>query len=264
MRTARTVTAALVALAGCGDPAPRCDQTLFGVPNAHTGLGAAQCGPRCACDGEPAWDAPSYSAADVAALRGWTLADPPGLLVDDPYARPAPPIADGAYCGVVRDDPGARRYHLATFASRAEAEAAGAVPTHAGPCGLCSSLADLAVYVERPDLTEPVRACGLMYPSGPADDHQRCLRDLGFTAPCAQIWYFNTVHTRAACLGPCLALLDAPYHTPDGALNACLQCDEDQSGDVFKALAGRTRRNTGVPSAMCRPCTEVERLVHRY
>lgn len=262
MDRASLVAAVALAATACSEP-PR-GEALFGVPSARTGLGADQCGPRCASDGEPTWDAPSYTAADLAALRAWTLTEPPALLSDDPYAGPATPVPAGAYCGVVRDDLVAQRYHLVTFASRAEAEAAGAVPTHAGVCGLCSSLADLAVYVERPDLTEPVRACGLAYPSGPAEDHLRCLRDLGFTAPCAQIWYFNTVHTRAACLGPCLALLDAPYHQPDGALNACLQCDEDESGAVFKAVAGRTRRNTGVPSAMCRPCDEVERLVHRY
>lgn len=130
--------------------------------------------------------------------------------------------------------------------------------------GLCSTLEDLAVYIEKPDLTEPVRACGLMYPSGPAADHIACLRALGFTEPCAQIWYFNTVHTREACLGPCLLALEAPYNNPDGTLNECLQCDEIESGAVFRAVAGRTRRNTGVPSAMCRPCSEVERLVHRY
>jgi hypothetical protein len=252
-------------LVACGgDSPPRCDEVLFGVPNATTGLTADQCGPSCACDGEAAWVAPVYTAADVAALRAWVLTTPPPLLATDPYASPAPPIADGTYCAVIRDDVATRQYHLQTFASRAAAEAAGAAPTHAGPCGMCSSLEDLAVYITQPDLTAPVRACGLMYPSGPAADHVQCLRDLGFTEPCAQIWYFNTVHTRGACLGPCLLALEAPYHTPDGALNECLQCDEVQSGAVFKAIAGRTRRNTGVPSAMCRPCSEVERLVHRY
>jgi hypothetical protein len=91
-----------------------------------------------------------------------------------------------------------------------------------------------------------------------------CLRALGFTAPCAQIWYFNTLHTRDQCLLPCLAALGQPYHQADGTLNECLVCDEEKSGPVFKAVAGRTRRNTGVPNAMCRPCAEVLPLVHVY
>ncbi len=252
----------VAAVAACGSPAPSCDETLFGVPNAQTGLTGDQCGPSCACEGT-SWTAPVYSAADLAALRAWVLSDPPALLTADPYAAAAPPVPEGAYCAVVRDA-APDSYRLMTFGSRVEAEAAGAVPTHAGVCGLCSTLHDLAVYIETPDLTEPVRACGLMYPSGPAADHIQCLRGLGFTEGCAQIWYYNTVHTRETCLGPCLLALEATYHLPDGTLNECLLCDEVQSGPVFKAIAGRTRRNTGVPSAMCRPCTEVEHLVHRY
>ena len=87
---------------------------------------------------------------------------------------------------------------------------------------------------------------------------------LGFTEPCAQIWYFNTLHTRERCLAPCVAALDEPYHLPDGSLNECILCDEVQSGPVFKAVAGRTRRNSGVASALCRPCREVRPIVHRY
>jgi hypothetical protein len=36
------------------------------------------------------------------------------------------------------------------------------------------------------------------------------------------------------------------------------------SGPVFKAVAGRTRRNTGIASALCRPCSEVRPLLHDY
>ncbi|MCL4223161.1 MAG: hypothetical protein KJZ91_01655 [Myxococcales bacterium] len=257
---AAAALAAAALAAGCGSP-PACEATLFGVPGARTGLTADQCGPTCACDGTT-WTAPTYGADDLAALRALVLLEPPAPLTEDPYAAPPPPPPDGAYCAVVRE--AANGYRLQTFAARADAEEAGATPTHAGACGLCSTLEDLAVYIETPDLTEPVRACGLMYPSGPAADHLQCLRDLGFTEPCAQIWYYNTVNTRAACFAPCLLALEAPYHLPDGSLNECLQCDEDQSGPVFKAVAGRTRRNTGVPSAMCRPCAEVDRLLHRY
>ena len=40
---------------------------------------------------------------------------------------------------------------------------------------------------------------------------------------------------------------------PDGSLNDCLQCDEDVSGPNFKFFSGRTRRNSGIPSAIMRP-----------
>lgn len=253
---------ALFVLAGCGDDTPRtCREQLFGRPGPNTGLTAEQCAPRCACDGTM-FEVADPAAAEIAALRTWELLDPPALLVDDPYAGPPPGLPDdNAVCAVVRG-PGPMQYRLADFSSAEAATAAGAVPTHFGQCGLCSSLADLAVYMETPDLTEPVRACGLQ--GLPMDAHVACLRAIGFTEPCAQIWFYNTRHTKEQCLEPCILALGQPYHLPDGTLNACLLCDEVQSGDVFKAIAGRTRRNTGVASSMCRPCSEVRILDHVY
>jgi hypothetical protein len=96
------------------------------------------------------------------------------------------------------------------------------------------------------------------------DEQMQCLRDLGFDENCARIWFYNTKHTQAKCQDVCMAALDQPYHLPDGTLNACLVCDEVESGPVFKAVAGRTRRNTGLPSSMCRPCSEVLPIVHEY
>ena len=93
---------------------------------------------------------------------------------------------------------------------------------------------------------------------------QGCLLELGFTPACASIWAYNVEHTRAECQEICIELLSEPYHADDGSLNACLQCDEDRSGPVFKALAGRTRRNSGLASALCRPCETVWRIGHDY
>lgn len=234
---------------------------LFGRPNARTGLDESSCSPTCAC-GAGAWTPTPWDEARVAALRQWTLLAPPAILEADPYDQPAPEVPDGSVCAVVVVDPSARTYRVETFASAALATAAGAIVSHGGVCGLCSSLADLAVYAGEGDLTQPVRACGLQH-----FDHEgdaACLRDLGFTAPCAEIWAYNTTHTREACGATCIELLTAPYNTPDGGLNACLACDEAESGPVFKALAGRTRRNTGVPSAICRPCAGVLHLDHVY
>ena len=120
------------------------------------------------------------------------------------------------------------------------------------------------MYASQPELTIPVRSCGLKYLAGPAEDHVACLEALGFTEPCAWIWYYNTVHTRDTCASECMAGYDDPWNNPDGSLSACLQCDEDESGDVFKAVAGRTRRNTGLASSICRPCSEVRPIEHAY
>ena len=259
-----------LALAACqpqiiGTIGEQCDDhVLFGRPNAQTGLSSEQCAPRCSCSGKQ-WQPPEYGAADVAKLREWKLTRAFDPLVSDPYADPVPdePGPDSV-CAVVVESAAAHTYHLQSFASAAAAQRAGAIPTHFGVCGLCSPLVDLAAYMHRNDLTAPVRACGLANYGGTAEAHIACLQTLGFDFPCAQIWYFNTVHTGAVCSRECFAELDKPYHTPDGALNACLQCDEDKSGPVFKAIAGRTRRNTGLANAMCRPCSEVRALAHDY
>lgn len=240
----------------CADP------RLFGRPNDATGLDASQCAPVCEGCGAP-FEEQAWTPERIAVLREYTQLEPPAELTADPYAEPPMAVPEGAVCGVVVVDAGARTYVTTTFPTERAALAAGAIVTHHGVCGLCSSLADLAVYAETLDLTAPVRQCGIES-LGDLDADRACLEALGFSPPCAQIWAYNTGHTREQCLAVCSALLDAPYHEPDGSLNACLQCDEEQSGPVFKAVAGRTRRNTGIASALCRPCDEVARLTHDY
>lgn len=264
-----TILAAVLALSACsGDPAPAADSCaiLFGQPAAATGLTGAQCRPGCACGGV-VWTPPAYDAAFVARLlSGWTLENPSAPLGADPYASPAPPDdPPDTVCAVLPTGAAGatpRSYRLGTYPTEAAARSAGAIPTHFGRCGVCSSLENLAVYVRENDLTAPVRACGISRATFDAD--VACLQGLGFDLPCAQIWAYNTANTRTKCLSTCLSLLTAPYHLPDGRLNDCLLCDETQSGAVFKAVAGRTRRNSGLPNALCRPCSEVRPLVHPY
>ena len=257
-RDAATVDAA----PAVGDPCA----VLFGSPNSSTGLGSAQCRPECAC-GEWAWVAPSYDADFIQSLvDAWVLAEPLPELTADPYLSPPPPDdPPDTVCAVLPGAPPTPRpYRLVTYASEGEARAAGASPTHFGHCGLCSTLADLAVFMRNEDLTAPVRACGMTGVTQGDAANLACLEALGFAPPCAQIWLYNTLHTRTACLDVCMSALSDPYNRPDGTLNPCLQCDEEQSGAVFKAVAGRTRRNSGLATAICRPCTEVRPLLHAY
>lgn len=193
-------------------------------------------------------------------------------LESDPYeGEPPVPAPAGSVCAVMAEDSESKSYRLRTFASFDEAEQAGGQVTHAGGCGLCSTLADLAVYIRQKDLTSPVRECGKLNMKGDKDEEQMaCLLALGFTPECAKIWFYNSNHTRNVCFKECaVAALfpDEPentYHNEDGSLSDCIQCDEDKSGPVFKHYAGRTRRNTGLPSALCRPCSETLPLEHDY
>ena len=257
---------------GAPDGAAGACTVFFGLPNAHTGLTADRCGPSCACSDVP-FTPPTYDGPFIDALvRDWQLRTPYAPLVDDPYAGPPfEPDPPDTVCAVVAGaDAGAgpTPYDLVTFSSEEVARAAGARVTHFGRCGVCSPLADLAVYMRETDLTAPARACAMANQLDASDGGDgatvECLEKLGFDRPCAQAWAYDSAHTRDACLPVCIANLTAPYNLEDGSLNPCIQCDEDQSGPVFKAVAGRTRRNSGLANAICRPCSEVRALVHRY
>lgn len=201
----------------------------------------------------------------LAVLRSKIAIRPP-TLHGDPYlaAQPKTPPrpAPAMVCGV-RFESDQVHYELSTFASTAAARTAGFAVTHFGVCGTCSTLQDLAVYLEKPDLTAPVRHCGLKW-----DAYARlsCLKALGFSTPCAQTWLSDLENTRRQCLSVCVWswIEGEPPTRKDGSLNACLQCDEDRSGPVFKATAGRTRRNSGIRSSIPRPEEEIAPLVHDY
>jgi hypothetical protein len=241
------------------DARPACTK-LFGQPTENTGLGPESCGGDCPCTGHVPT---TFTDAEVEALKDRVLLNPPAPLPDDPYQTPElyPDQAD-RFCGVVPGD--GLSYTLVSYDSIAALEVAGATLTHHGACGRCSSLEDLAVYVSRGDLAGPVRGCGIGGFIANQEQSIACLRLLGFTAACAEIWFHNTEATRSRCLEECLGNLDADYHLPDGSLNPCIQCDEDQAGAIFKAVAGRSRRRSGLPSALCRPCQTVAPVTHSY
>jgi hypothetical protein len=219
----------------------------------------------------PIGEAPAVQLAPVspehliAALRS-KIPIEPIALESDPYitwhAQEPPHAPAGTVCGV-RFEPDQVHYRLSTFVDTAAARAAGFAVTHVGACGTCSTLQDLAVYLEKPDLTTPVRKCGISWSAAAS---LKCLENLGFSTACAQTWLYNLENTRRQCLGVCLwSWIEAEAPTrKDGRLNACLQCDEDRSGPVFKAAAGRTRRNSGIHSSIPRPDDEIAPVVHDY
>lgn len=173
-------------------------------------------------------------------------------------------------CAVGFVDPDRVDYRLRTFPDRESALAEGYVITHRDHCGTCSSLRNLAVYLAQPDLTSPVRTCARRWTAGGV---KACLmEEIGFEEPCAETWTRNVLHTRRHCLGPCIGHyglwnvltndIGAPNTDEHGDLNPCLACDEDTSGPGFQYAAGRTRRNSGLPSAITRPAAEIHPVDH--
>jgi len=155
-------------------------------------------------------------------------------------------------------------YEIATFDDEAAAQDSGYIVTHKGHCGTCSTLQDLATYLYHRDLTTPVRRCSalVLFPAW----SMHCLEELGFSSECAETWYYNAKNTARECLWPCLEswMHKEPFNKPDGSLNDCLACDEECSGPIFKYVAGRTRRNSGIHSEIDRPEDEVYSIVHDY
>jgi hypothetical protein len=167
-----------------------------------------------------------------------------------------------AVCAVRFSDAEQIDYELQTFPTARAAGDQGFTVTHTKPCGACSTLRDLAVYLEKPDLTTPVRSCAALW-FFPASRVKSCLvEEVGFSDLCADAWTYNVLHTRDQCASTCLAdygLLNtvlgrfpASNNLPDGTLRPCIRCDEESSGTGFRYGAGRLRRNSGLQSAIAR------------
>lgn len=269
--------------------------TLFGRPSDKTGIEEGCCMPKCLFqenDGSSSiWQAPLYTQEDMISLyEDWVLVEPWPVFGGNEFDQPITPESPDVFtlCAVYprpdarQGDSGAMPYELRTYrgndepAARAAAQEDGAMVTHRGPCGACSSLANLAIYIANPDLTDPVRSCGIGGLFDRRLSRLACIASLGFDLPCAQAWDFTTQSTLEACLPICgrrdnrRGNHNKPYEcVPDGpapedlkSLNDCLACDELFSGDLFKAAAGRSRRGSGLPSAICRRCDGVFRVRH--
>lgn len=154
---------------------------------------------------------------------------------------------------------------LKTVPSREEAEKNGEIVTHEGACGACSSYHDLAVWMSNPNLAEVGIRCGFRSILD-FTDGVSCYIDEGFTEGCATIWIYNSLKTSVACpTCPGHAINMEPNNgdAPTCELAECLQCDEEESGPLFKKFAGRTRRGSGLLSAIVRPCNSISSFVHR-
>lgn len=212
---------------------------------------------------------PDVDAALVPVFQSF-LWDNPYSLDCDPYAGgdcdTTPPLVEGGACVVNFEDEEtdacASSYTVQTFEGTLEtAIAENLYVTHAGPCGACSSLQDLAVYIETgPNLRELATSCGFQSRLSRSLGVS-CFQGLGFTEGCATVWFYNARETADSCLFQCL-LFALFGRSPNGAaplceLVPCIQCDEENAGPLFQIFAGRTRRNSGLLSNIVRSCSEL-------
>lgn len=132
--------------------------------------------------------------------------------------------------------------------------------THFGQCGSCSTVQDLKTYINVHDMMSATRSCGKYLLKR---RRIKCLKKMGLTSQCAGAWDNNIISTRKHCLWPCLQswITNKPNNIK-GALNECLQCDENVSGPQFVKEAGRTRRNSGIISNIGRNKSETHDIDH--
>eukprot|EP00164_Ancoracysta_twista_P010752 GFYU01016339.1.p1 GENE.GFYU01016339.1~~GFYU01016339.1.p1 ORF type:complete len:250 (-),score=37.89 GFYU01016339.1:401-1150(-) len=212
---------------------------------------------------------PTYNRTVVDAFTSKVLLNPSNISTTNPYSDPNYNTSNpDTICAVQYPNINNRStYYLRNFTSPAAAEAAGAFVTHLHPCGLCSTTQDLAIYMNYSDLTNPVRDCAIK--SIISDQWAlQCLMDIGFTAGCSQIWLQDAMNTRQHCLDICLqAWMEKwPNNIPANStnLNPCIACDENISGPIFKVVAGRTRRASGLKSSINRPADQIYPITHYY
>lgn len=173
-------------------------------------------------------------------------------------------------CAVRFSDDARIDYELRTFSDEQSARAAGYTITHKHHCGTCSSLHNLAAYLTTPDLTTPARECARKVT--PSAIKECFINEIGFDEPCAETWTYNALHTARHCAVTCAEYygieqmlsgnFDKPNTDEHGNLNPCLACDEFTSGPGFQYAAGRTRRSSGITSAIERSADEMYSVDH--
>lgn len=153
-------------------------------------------------------------------------------------------------------------YGMVTYPSSESALADGAVITHEGSCGLCSTTQDLSIYLIE-DFTAAGKKCASI---GLFDEDAglNCYMNIGLTRECAKIWNYDGIYDGKACGKICASELTDPNNGPPPAcaLNDCLQCDEDKAGPIFSTFAGRTRRRSGLVSEIVRNCSSIAQITH--
>eukprot|EP00929_Paragymnodinium_shiwhaense_P098288 TRINITY_DN59795_c0_g1_i1.p1 TRINITY_DN59795_c0_g1~~TRINITY_DN59795_c0_g1_i1.p1 ORF type:complete len:298 (+),score=39.57 TRINITY_DN59795_c0_g1_i1:59-952(+) len=209
----------------------------------------------------------NFSSAVIEELKSKKLVNPFSDLNCNPYkdaeceTQPPQQLVDTktAVCAFKYHDSRKESYELRTYLSAEAAKGDGALVTHTGSCGLCSTAQDLAVYMKIPDMTSAGKKCAsksLFVPSW----GKRCYEELGYTEGCASIWQYDGLYDAKHCLGVCLKNIFAHQANngppPSCSLNPCLACDETAAGPLFKRFAGRTRRRSGLTSHIARGCED--------
>jgi hypothetical protein len=168
-------------------------------------------------------------------------------------------------CGVKFTNQSKSKYHMKSFSNEADAIRSGYIVTHQFHCGACSSLHDLAIYLEKRNMVNDGRKCAKKFI--PKVSKKCHIKRIGLSEYCAEVWAYNAMATRQRCMKTCIKeyglfnmlfnKFPDIYVNPDGSLKPCILCDELKSGGGYRYGSGRTRRSSGIISAIDRGDEEV-------
>ena len=213
----------------------------------------------------PRWQPANYSESFVEQISKQQPINPYNLSCDpykDSGCETDPPqptnFTDETVCAH-HFSPTCDNYTLVSHPSLESANEAGGIVTHYGRCGTCSTRQDLAVYMKIFDMVGPGKSCSVI---GFFSEKRgiKCFEKLGLTRPCAATWMYNAFNSSKKCFGTCIINFFNPWYNgpvPHCKLNTCINCDEEESGPLFKLFAGRSCRGSGLANAITRPCDTV-------
>jgi len=185
-------------------------------------------------------------------------------LVQAPFSIVEP---DTMHEACMKDDAAA---DAACQVGRGKIEDTGLQILHCGKCSACSALDDMEVlYRTRSNITTLMTKCSTSWVISQDFPHAQTLRQLkeclvregiafsddgrGWEDPqdrpsCMDTWTDNILNDAQLCTNFCLTKFIHTKNSGNFAKDACLQCDEFQSGPAFIKGAGANRRSAGIVS----------------
>ena len=146
------------------------------------------------------------------------------------------------------------------YLSKDAAHEAGVRAMHDEFCGKCSNKNDIKVYNDtRNTMTGFATGCAFRYLLISKEWARDCMTKSKLSEGCLDCWVDNIQCSVDNCVWQCLEsrARGQPPNLPDGSLNPCFQCDEDNCGFPFIECAGANRRRAGIRSDIDRPGDQV-------
>jgi len=157
---------------------------------------------------------------------------------------------------------------LQSYPSWDDAEADGAIVTHVGACGVCSTMEDLAALMSIKDLTPAVSKCvvkvtlfGINLPN-----LIECVQELGLTFDCANLLSLNAIQLAQSCSVRCQNSVfrgEPPQGpAPNCDLSDCVTCTNEFIYPIYEAFAGRDTHRSGILAGYARSCADDVDITH--